>query len=74
MGILIYSSYVQKILKNFKIGKVYPDKTPMVVRTLEIVTDQFRPKEEGEEVLDPGYTHLSCHIPKFPFRNMNGFP
>jgi hypothetical protein len=46
------------------IGKVQYDKayalrTPMVVRALEKDTDQFKPKQEGEEVLKPEYSYLS---------------
>ena len=33
--------------------KSYPSKTPMVVRSLEMEKDQFRPQEEGEEILGP---------------------
>jgi hypothetical protein len=27
--------------------KPYPNKTPMVVRSIEMETDQFRPRDEG---------------------------
>ena len=40
--------------------KAYPVKTPMVVRTLELDKDPFRPREEGEEILGPEYPYLSA--------------
>jgi hypothetical protein len=43
-GILVHqSAYIQKILDKFNMDKSYPIKTPMVVRTLEIGKDPFRP-------------------------------
>jgi hypothetical protein len=36
-------------------NKVHALRTPMVVRTLEKEIDQFRSKQEGEEVLGPEY-------------------
>jgi hypothetical protein len=59
-GILIHqSAYVQKILEKFNIDKVYSARTPLVIHVLEKDTDPFRPKEEGEEVLEQEYTYLS---------------
>jgi hypothetical protein len=50
--ILIHQSAdVQKILKKFNMNKIYPSKTPMVVRALEKDTDPFSPRQEGKEVL-----------------------
>jgi hypothetical protein len=40
--------------------KSYPSKTPMVVRSLEMEKDQFRPQEEGEEILGPEVPYLSA--------------
>jgi hypothetical protein len=40
--------------------KGYSSKTPMVVRALENDTDQFRPHQEGEEVLGFEYPYLSA--------------
>jgi hypothetical protein len=40
--------------------KVYPSKTLMVVRALEKDSDLFRPRQEGEEVLDSEYSYLSA--------------
>ena len=60
-GILVHqSAYVQKILEKFNMDKSYPSKTPMVVRSLELKTDQFRPRDEGEEILGPHYPYLSA--------------
>jgi hypothetical protein len=39
--------------------KAYVLRIPMVVHALEKDTDQFRPKQEGEEVLWPKYPNLS---------------
>jgi hypothetical protein len=38
--------------------KVYPSKTPMVVRALERDIDPFRPRQEGEDVLGYEYSYL----------------
>jgi hypothetical protein len=38
--------------------KTYVLRTPMVVRTLEKDNDQFKLKQEGEEVLGPEYLYL----------------
>jgi hypothetical protein len=40
--------------------KVYPSKTPMILRALEKKTGPFRPREEGEEVLGFEYPYLSA--------------
>jgi len=39
--------------------KSYPTKTPMVVRSLDMEKDPFRPREEGEEILGPHVPYLS---------------
>jgi hypothetical protein len=38
----------------------YPSKTPMVVQSLEIKNDPFRPPDEGEETLGPQVPYLSA--------------
>jgi hypothetical protein len=44
-GILVHqSAYIQKVLEKFNMDKSYPNKTPMIVRSLEMETDQFRPR------------------------------
>jgi hypothetical protein len=40
--------------------KAYPSKTPMIVRSLEIKTDPFRPLDEGEETLGHQVPYLSA--------------
>ena len=40
--------------------KAYPSKTPMVVRSLGLNTDPFRPQDEGEEILGPHAPYLSA--------------
>ena len=40
--------------------KSYPTKTPMVVRSLDVEKDPFRPQEEGEEILGPHVPYLSA--------------
>ena len=60
-GILVHqSAYIQKILEKFNMDKSYPSKTPMVVRSLEMEKDQFRPQEEGEEILGPEVPYLNA--------------
>ena len=39
--------------------KSYPSKTPMVVRSLDFEKDQFRPRDDGEEILGPEAPYLS---------------
>jgi hypothetical protein len=39
--------------------QVYSTRTPMVVHALEKDADSFRPKEEGQEVLEQEYPYLS---------------
>jgi len=38
----------------------YPSKTPMVVRSLDMEKDPFRPREEKEEILGSNYPYLSA--------------
>ena len=38
--------------------KLYPNKTPMVVRSLEIGKDPFRPWDIGEKMLGPEISYL----------------
>ena len=53
-GILIHqSSYTEKVLKHFYKDKSHPLSSPMVVRSLEVTKDPFRPKEENKELLGP---------------------
>nr|CAD40421.3 OSJNBa0065J03.17 [Oryza sativa Japonica Group] len=60
-GILVHqSAYTQKILEKFNMDKSYPSKIPMVVRSLDVEKDPFRPKEDGEDVLGPDFPYLSA--------------
>ncbi|KAM2349142.1 hypothetical protein ACFX1X_012683 [Malus domestica] len=60
-GILVYqSAYIEKILKRFGMDKAYPLSTPMVIRSLDIKKDPFRPKEDNEMVLGPEVPYLSA--------------
>jgi hypothetical protein len=61
-GIFIYQeAYVQKILEKFNMNNSYPSKTPMVVRSLDMEKDPFRPREEKEEILGSNYPYLSAN-------------
>jgi hypothetical protein len=83
-GILVHqSAYTQKILEKFNMDKSYPSKTPMVVRSLDVEKDPFRPTEDGEDVLGPDFPYLSaigalmylanCHVLMNSSRNKNHF-
>jgi len=54
------SAYTEKILKRFYMDKAHPLSTPMVVRSLEVSKDPFRPQEENEEPLGPEVPYLSA--------------
>lgn len=53
------SNYTRKVLERFNMKDAYPLKTPMVVRSLDVEKDPFRPKEEDEKLLEPEYPYLS---------------
>uniref|UniRef100_A0A2N9IV50 Reverse transcriptase Ty1/copia-type domain-containing protein n=1 Tax=Fagus sylvatica TaxID=28930 RepID=A0A2N9IV50_FAGSY len=60
-GILIYqSTYTEKVLKHFHMDKAHPLSTPMVIRSLDVKKDPFRPQEVGEETLGPEVPYLSA--------------
>ena len=60
-GVLIHqSSYIEKILKCFYMDKAHLLSSPMVVRSLEVTKDPFRPKEENEELLGLEVPYLSA--------------
>jgi hypothetical protein len=40
--------------------KSYPSKTPMVLRSLDIKKDQFRPRDDGEELLGSEIPYFSA--------------
>ena len=66
LGILVHqSAYIQKILEKFNMDKSYPNKIPMIVRSLEIGKDPFRPWDIGTR--DPisqchWRTYVSCKL------------
>ena len=39
--------------------KSYPAKTPMIVRSIDLEKDVFRPRDEGEEILGSEFPYLS---------------
>ena len=60
-GVLIHqSTYTEKVLKRFYMDKSHPLSSPMVVRSLEVTKDPFRPKEENEELLGSEVPYLSA--------------
>ena len=60
-GVLVHqSAYIEKILKRFGMDKAYPLSTPMVVHSLDIKKDPFRPKEDDELVLSLEVPYLSA--------------
>ncbi|KAF7112257.1 hypothetical protein RHSIM_RhsimUnG0247500 [Rhododendron simsii] len=60
-GILVHqSAYTEKDLKQFYMDKVHPLSTPMVVRSLDVNKDPFRPLEEGEDILGPEVPYMSA--------------
>ena len=59
-GVLVYqSTYTKKILKHFYMDKAYPLSSSIVVHSLDVKNDQFRPCEKGEELLGPIVPYLS---------------
>jgi hypothetical protein len=53
-GIFIHqATYIQKILEKFNMDKPYPSRTPIIVWSLDMKKDQFRPQDDGEELLGP---------------------
>ena len=60
-GISIHqSSYTEKVLKRFYMDKSHLLSSPMVVRSLEVTKDPFRPKEENKELLGLEVPYLSA--------------
>jgi hypothetical protein len=54
------SAYTEKVLKYFHMDKAHPLSSPMVVRSLDVKNDLFRPKEDDEETLGPEVPYLSA--------------
>ena len=60
-GILVHqSTYIEKVLKRFSMDTAHPLSSPMVVRSLEVEKDPFRPRENDEEILGPEVPYLSA--------------
>ena len=60
-GVLVHQlTYTEKVLKQFYMDKAHPLSTPMVVRSLDVNKDPFRPQEEGEEILGPEVPYMSA--------------
>jgi hypothetical protein len=60
-GIFVHQeAYIAKVLKRFYMDKSHPLPTPMVVRSMDVEKDPFRPKEEDEELLGPEVPYLSA--------------
>ena len=59
-GILVHQpAYTNKILTRFYMNEAHPLTSPMVVRSLVVKNDSFRPCEKGEELLGPEIQYLS---------------
>ena len=54
------STYTEKVLERFYMDKAHPFNSPMVVRSLEVDKDPFRPKKENEKLLGPEVPYLSA--------------
>ena len=51
--------YTKKILKRFYMDKAHRLSSSMIVRSLDLKNDPFRPYEKGEELLSPEVPYLS---------------
>ena len=59
-GVLVHqSTYIKKTLKRFNMDKTHPFSSPMVIRSLDVKNDSFRPCEKGKELLGPEVPYLS---------------
>ena len=60
-GVLVHqSTYIKKVLKRFYMDKAHPLSSPMVVRSLDVKKDPFRPCEKDEELLGPEVPYFSA--------------
>ncbi|CAM8943865.1 unnamed protein product [Rhodiola kirilowii] len=65
-GIFVHqSNYTKKIIKRFNMDKLNPLSTPMVVRSLDVNKDPFRPCEESEQILDPEVPYFVNLLARF---------
>ena len=59
-GVLVHqSTYTKKILKHFYMDKIHPLTSPMVVHSLGMKKDPFRPWGKGEKLIGPEVPYLS---------------
>ncbi|KAL0363962.1 UNVERIFIED_CONTAM: Retrovirus-related Pol polyprotein from transposon TNT 1-94 [Sesamum angustifolium] len=60
-GIFIHqSNYIEKVLKRFHMNNAHPLSTPMVIRSLDVNKDPFRPPTHNDEILGPEVPYLSA--------------
>lgn len=60
-GIFVHqSAYISKVLKRFYMDKAHPLNSPMVVRSLDVNKDPFRPRMNDEELIGPEVPYLSA--------------
>jgi hypothetical protein len=59
-GIFVHqSNYIQKMLKYFNMDKTHHLSTPMVIQSLNVKKDLYRPRENNEKALGPEVPYLS---------------
>ena len=64
-GVLVHqSTYIKKVLKRFYIDKAHSLSSPMIVRSLDVKNNSFRPCEKNEELLglEVPYLVLLVHL------------
>jgi Reverse transcriptase (RNA-dependent DNA polymerase) len=60
-GIFVHqSNYIKKILKRFNMDKSHSLSTPIVVRSLDVKKDPYRPRENNEKTLGLEVPYLSA--------------
>ena len=60
-GIFVHqSAYISKVWKRFYMDNAHPLSTPIVVRSLDVNKDPFRPRMDDEELLGPEVPYLSA--------------
>nr|KYP73913.1 Retrovirus-related Pol polyprotein from transposon TNT 1-94 [Cajanus cajan] len=60
-GILVHQEvYITRVLKMFYMDKSHLLCTPMVVRSLDVNKDPFRPQEKGQEIIGAEVPYLSA--------------
>ena len=60
-GVLVHQlAYTKKNLKRFYIDKAHPLSSSMIVRSIKVKKDPFRPCEKGEELLSHEVSYLNA--------------